>query len=155
MPHEVGPSGWRRRDPYGTPWRTGRPGLDMKIGGLLSPLTRNFFGADDGIPNRDPHLGKFPEAGPLTCGDVLILSVTWEFSFACNGVVSRRCAFVHGTPTGPLCPSADDGQTGEQASRSDSPSSYEVVYEMDPPDGTPIWPMLAGADLRGADPGTV
>jgi len=32
---------------------------------------------------------------------------------------------------------------------------YEVVYETGLPDGTPIWPMLAGADLRAADPGTV
>jgi uncharacterized membrane protein len=27
--------------------------------------------------------------------------VACAFAFACNGVVSRRCAVVHGTPTGP------------------------------------------------------
>jgi hypothetical protein len=30
-------------------------------------------------------------------------------SFACNRVVSRSCAFAHGTPTGPLRESSDDG----------------------------------------------
>jgi hypothetical protein len=30
--------------------------------------------------------------------------VSWALSFACNGVVSRRYAVVHGTPTGPHFP---------------------------------------------------
>jgi hypothetical protein len=53
-------------------------------------------------PGHGPDPSFCTLQGPLTCGDVLILSVTWEFSFACNGVVSLRCAFGRGTPTGPL-----------------------------------------------------
>ena len=45
----------------------------------IGPEVPCSFGADDGIRTRDPHLGMVPEAGPLTCDDVLILPVTWEF----------------------------------------------------------------------------
>jgi hypothetical protein len=48
----------------------------------------SFSGADDGIRTRDPHLGKVPEPGSLTCGDVTIWPVSSVISFACNGVVS-------------------------------------------------------------------
>jgi hypothetical protein len=74
----------------------------MTKGWLAPALTCNFSGADDGIRTRDPHLGKVAGPGLLTCVDILIWLATWAFSFACNGVVSRRCAVAHGTPTGPL-----------------------------------------------------
>jgi hypothetical protein len=62
----------------------------------------SFSGADDGIRTRDPHFGKVAGLASLTGGVAPTCSVSCVFSFACNAVVSGRCAFVHGTPTGPL-----------------------------------------------------
>jgi hypothetical protein len=119
-----------KRDPDGPLARGTAPGHNEG-----PALTSSFSGADDGTRTRDPHLGKVAGAAFVTCVLAFIYPVTCTFAFSCDGVVSHRCAVVHGTPTGPLSPSADDGQTGEQASRSDTPSRYEVVYEMDPPTG--------------------
>ena len=74
----------------------------MQQGRLKPALTCSFSGADDGIRTRDPHLGKVPGAGSLTCDVAPILPVSSGFSFACNVVVSRRFSIVDGTPTGPL-----------------------------------------------------
>jgi hypothetical protein len=60
-----------------------------------------FFGADDGIRTRDPHLGKVPATGSVTCGDGPTWRVSTAFSSSCNPTVSRRFSVVDGTPTGP------------------------------------------------------
>jgi hypothetical protein len=45
-----------RRDPDGTPALSTT--ASKKEGRLTPALTCDFFGADDGIRTRDPHLGK-------------------------------------------------------------------------------------------------
>ena len=62
--------------------------------------TCGFSGADDGIRTRDPHLGKVPWTGSVTCGDGRIWAVNRVFSVSCNRDGSRRFPFVDGTPTG-------------------------------------------------------
>ena len=76
----------------------------MLKGRLPPALTWGFSRADDGIRTRDPHLGKVEGTGLLTCCVAPMWPVTCPFAFACNVVVSRRCAVVHGTPTGPRGP---------------------------------------------------
>jgi len=61
-------------------------------------------GADDGIRTRDPHLGKVARPGCLTCAFASNCTGTRTFAFALNAVDPRRCAVVHGTPTGPQMP---------------------------------------------------
>ena len=64
-------------------------------------VTGTFFGADDGIRTRDPHLGKVAGTGPSDLLRRPNRTLTCASMFVCNAIVTRCCPVVHGTPTGP------------------------------------------------------
>jgi hypothetical protein len=88
-----------RRDPYGTPRAPDNPGHDQGPARTGPDLRLAWSGRRDSNPRPPPWQGcKGPSPdlrrSPHLAGEL-------RFSFACNGVVSRCCAVLHGTPTGP------------------------------------------------------
>jgi RNA polymerase sigma-70 factor, ECF subfamily len=114
-------------------------------------------GADDGIRTRDPHLGKVPWAGSLTCSDCPIPPVSSTFWFPCNPTVSRRFPVVDGTPTGPLeathqgaqppdSPAKDSQKRADGADVVDRPKHWPPLARLS--DGT-VEAIVASAELEG------
>jgi hypothetical protein len=71
------------------------------------------------------------------------LPVTWEFSFACNGVVSRRSSIARGTPTGPPHESRsilihNCGRWGDRLRGRPYPGKGELAPHGEPACGDPV-----------------